>query len=399
MTARIIVEADGGSRGNPGPASYGALIRDADTGVVIAQLGETIGRASNNVAEYRGLIAGLELAREHAPEAEIEVRMDSKLVIEQMAGRWKVKHPQMRPLAIGAQRLAPFGTVWTWVPREMNTAADRLANLAMDAAARGELYDVGAGDSIEPAANQPGDPTPAALEPVSGVGGSELTVPPDNAPGSRNPMLGWSERLGAATTLIFLRHGVTRLTTERKFSGPGGEDPGLTDEGWTQADRAAKALASDGGVDAILASPLQRTRDTASAVSKALDIDVIIEDDFRECAFGDWDGSTFADVQGRWPGEVDHWLSSMDYAPPGGGESIAEVQRRVEGALSRTLASYAGKTVVVVSHLNPIKLSVRYCLDVPLTSVNRMLVAPASFTTLSFYESGPSALRQFSALP
>ena len=66
--------------------------------------------------------------------------MDSKLVIEQMAGRWKVKHPDLRPLAIEAQRLAPFGTVWTWMPREQNKHADRLANLAMDAAARGEVY-------------------------------------------------------------------------------------------------------------------------------------------------------------------------------------------------------------------------------------------------------------------
>ncbi|MDN5855245.1 MAG: reverse transcriptase-like protein, partial [Actinomycetia bacterium] len=87
MTAprRVIVEADGGSRGNPGDAAYGALIRDADTGEVISENAETIGIATNNVAEYRGLIAGLELVAEHAPEAEVEVRMDSKLVIEQMA--------------------------------------------------------------------------------------------------------------------------------------------------------------------------------------------------------------------------------------------------------------------------------------------------------------------------
>jgi probable phosphoglycerate mutase len=81
------------------------------------------------------LIAGLEMARELDPTAALEVRMDSKLVIEQMSGRWKVRHPGMRPLAIRAQQLAPFGTVWTWVPRENNRDADRLANLAMDEAA------------------------------------------------------------------------------------------------------------------------------------------------------------------------------------------------------------------------------------------------------------------------
>ena len=133
MTAtNVIIEADGGSRGNPGPAGFGALIRDADSGEVIAEAAESIGRATNNVAEYSGLVAGLELAGKVAPDAEIEVRMDSKLVIEQMAGRWKIKHPDMRPLAIKAQSLAPFGTLWTWVPRAQNQAADRLANLAMD---------------------------------------------------------------------------------------------------------------------------------------------------------------------------------------------------------------------------------------------------------------------------
>ena len=128
----VIVEADGGSRGNPGPSAYGAVLKDADTGEVIAERGETIGVATNNVAEYRGLIAGLELAAEHAPEAEIEVRMDSKLVVEQMAGNWKIKHPSMKPLAIEANRLAPTGTTYTWVPRAENAHADRLANEALD---------------------------------------------------------------------------------------------------------------------------------------------------------------------------------------------------------------------------------------------------------------------------
>ena len=99
---------------------------------MIAERAERIGVATNNVAEYRGLIAGLELYHEHADGAELEVRMDSKLVVEQMAGRWKVKHPSMRPLALQANRLAPPGTRWTWVPREENRHADRLANLALD---------------------------------------------------------------------------------------------------------------------------------------------------------------------------------------------------------------------------------------------------------------------------
>src|SRR6201990_492560 len=126
MTAAgVVLEADGGSRGNPGPAAYGAVLKDAATGEVIAEDGTTIGVATNNVAEYSGLIAGLRLAEEFAPEAEIEVRMDSQLVVEQMSGRWRIKHPDMRPLATEANRLAPFGTTYTWIPRESNQQADR----------------------------------------------------------------------------------------------------------------------------------------------------------------------------------------------------------------------------------------------------------------------------------
>ncbi len=128
----VLVEADGGSRGNPGNAAYGAVLKDADSGEVIAERAERIGVATNNVAEYRGLIAGLELYREYADGADLEVRMDSKLVVEQMSGNWKIKHPSMRPLAVEANRLAPLGTTYTWVPRERNKHADRLANEALD---------------------------------------------------------------------------------------------------------------------------------------------------------------------------------------------------------------------------------------------------------------------------
>jgi len=137
MKRRLLVEADGGSRGNPGAAGYGAVVRDAVTGEVLAEVSESIGRATNNVAEYSGLIAGLRAAGRIAPGAAAEVRMDSKLVVEQMSGRWKIKHPDLRALAAEAGQAArALGRVtYTWVPRERNTSADRLANQAMDAAA------------------------------------------------------------------------------------------------------------------------------------------------------------------------------------------------------------------------------------------------------------------------
>jgi probable phosphoglycerate mutase len=399
--AHVIVEADGGSRGNPGPAGYGALIRDAGSGQVIAEAAESIGHATNNVAEYRGLIAGLELYLEHTPDATLEVRMDSKLVIEQMSGRWKVRHPGMRPLAIRAQQLAPFGTVWTWVPRENNRDADRLANLAMDSAARGETV------RLDPPGRQyPGDTTPEAFEPP-GSGPDALPAGPPGTPaagarravrGAGHPLLGWVGGLGDATTVILLRHGVTAHTAERRFSGPGGEDPGLNSEGVEQVRRAATSLARGGGIDAIVSSPLRRTLESAAEVGIALETEVVVQDGFREASFGEWDGLTVAEVEERWPTELEAWVGSPDVAPPGG-ESMTSVRERVERSLEETLVSHRGRTVVVVSHVNPIKLAVRYCLDAPFDVVNRLLVAPASLTTLSFYESGASALRQFSALP
>jgi probable phosphoglycerate mutase len=138
LTRRLVVEADGGSRGNPGPAGYGAVVRDAATGEVLAEVSDSLGRATNNVAEYSGLIAGLRAAARVARGADVEVRMDSKLVVEQMSGRWQIKHPDMRPLAAKARDTArALGRVsYTWVPRTRNAHADRLANQAMDAAAQ-----------------------------------------------------------------------------------------------------------------------------------------------------------------------------------------------------------------------------------------------------------------------
>ncbi|MBA3309436.1 MAG: bifunctional RNase H/acid phosphatase [Nocardioidaceae bacterium] len=364
----VVIEADGGSRGNPGPAGYGALLRDAESGDVIAEAATSIGRASNNVAEYRGLIAGLELYQKHTPDALLEVRMDSKLVVEQMAGRWKVKHPDMRPLAISAQRLAPFGTVWTWVPREQNAHADRLANAAMDAAARGEVYVVG----------QP---------PTAG-----------RTTAATNPRWDWGGQLGAATTLILLRHGLTDHTVAKRFSGFGGQDLCLNDDGRAQAERAAEAVLADGGADAIVTSSMRRTRETAELMSKALGLPVVVDDGFRECAYGQWDGLTWSEVEERWPDELGAWATSTEVRPPGG-ESIVEVQARVEESLVDTVATYTERKVVVVSHVSPIRLAVRYCLDAPLASVNRMQVPPGSLTTLSFYASGAVTLRQFSAMP
>ena len=129
----FVIEADGASRGNPGHASYGTVIRNMNTGEVVVELAAVLGHATNNVAEYRGLVAGLTEVAQLDPNALVEVRMDSKLVVEQMSGRWKIKHPDMRDLAIQAREILPFGNVtYTWIPREDNKHADALANEALD---------------------------------------------------------------------------------------------------------------------------------------------------------------------------------------------------------------------------------------------------------------------------
>jgi ribonuclease HI len=133
VSRRLVVEADGGSRGNPGQAGSGTLVIDPESGEVLAEIGIYVGIASNNVAEYRAMLAGVTKALEIDPHAELHVRMDSKLVVEQMSGRWKIKHPDMADLARQAHAiLAGTEVSFEWIPRLENSRADRLANEAMD---------------------------------------------------------------------------------------------------------------------------------------------------------------------------------------------------------------------------------------------------------------------------
>ena len=131
--ARFILEADGGSRGNPGPGGSGSVLIDAETGEVLEVISRALGNCTNNVAEYTGLVLGLEAALARDPNASVDVRMDSKLVVEQMTGRWKIKHPDMKRLAELARELIGTNPVtFTWVPRAENARADAAANAAMD---------------------------------------------------------------------------------------------------------------------------------------------------------------------------------------------------------------------------------------------------------------------------
>jgi len=131
---RVVVHVDGGSRGNPGPAAAAAVLSTPE-GVVLDEAALTLGRATNNVAEYRGLLLGLERARALGA-TEIDVVNDSELVARQVNGTYKVKHPDMRPLYEEAMRALHGFERWSIrsVPRAQNAAADALVNQALDAA-------------------------------------------------------------------------------------------------------------------------------------------------------------------------------------------------------------------------------------------------------------------------
>ncbi|GAY15714.1 bifunctional RNase H/acid phosphatase [Mycobacterium sp. shizuoka-1] len=347
---KVLIEVDGGSRGNPGPAGYGCVVFSADHGQVLAEHAQAIGVTTNNVAEYRGLIAGLEEARRLGAD-EVGVSMDSKLVVEQMTGRWKVKHPAMAELQQQARALAStFDSVtYQWIPREQNSHADRLANEAMDSAA----------------ADPPGE---------------AVAVPP----------AAWTGNQGAPTRLLLLRHGQTEFSRQRRYSGRG--NPELTETGRGQADAAARYLAQRGGIDAVISSPLQRAYDTASAAATALGLDVSVDADLIETDFGAWEGLTFAEAHERDPDLHRNWLRDTSLRPPAG-ESFEDVAERVQRARARIIAENAGRTVLLVSHVTPIKTLLRLALHAGPSILHRLHLDLASLSIAEFYPDGGSSVR------
>jgi broad specificity phosphatase PhoE/ribonuclease HI len=353
----VVVEADGGSRGNPGPAGYGAVVFDTSTRAVLAHANEPIGRATNNVAEYRGLIAGLQAARGLGARR-VSVRMDSKLVIEQMSGRWQVKHADMKPLHREASVLAQtFDEIsFEWIPREQNKYADRLANEAMDRAAG----------------------KPVRSEPSAGSASGAV------GPESR----AWLPPTGQPTQLVLVRHGATDHSAERRFSGRNALP--LNDVGKRQA--AALAARSYGDVAAVVSSPLLRTMQTAEAIAAPLGLDVETVDDLAETDFGAWEGLTFAEARANNPTDLDAWLASPDVAPPGG-ESFAAVGRRVRRGREAVIAAHPDAIVVVVTHVTPIKSLVRFALDAPPSAMFRLHLDTASVSIVDYFRSGSSSVR------
>ena len=364
---KVVVEADGGSRGNPGPAGFGCVVFSADRTTVLAEHKHFIGQTTNNVAEYRGLIAGLEEARRLGAN-EVAVSMDSKLVVEQMSGRWKVKHPGLAELHQQARALASTfdGVTFGWIPRERNAHADRLANEAMDAAG---LDSAGLDSAGLDTAGTAGDPPPDAV-----------AVAPS----------AWTGNRGGPTRLLLLRHGQTELSVQRRYSGRG--NPELTEVGRSQAADAARYLAQKGGIAAVISSPLHRAHATATAAADALGLNVAVDENLTETDFGEWEGLTFPEAAKSHPDVHGRWLRDTSLAAPGG-ESFDEVGQRVHRARDRIVAEYPGATVLVVSHVTPIKTLLRLALDAGPSILYRMHLDLASLSIAEFYPDNGASVR------
>ena len=201
---------------------------------------------------------------------------------------------------------------------------------------------------------------------------------------------GWLQTLGPATTTLLLRHGETPLSGERRFAGRG--DIPLTGTGLKQAAAAAARLAARGGLDLIVTSPLKRTRQTASAVAAATGVPVVVGDGWMETDFGEWEGLTQAEAERRWPEQMAAWLTDTGIAPPGG-ESFAATSDRVLAALGSLLAEYAGATVLVVSHVTPMKILLLHALLAPPAALRRMLLDVACLCEIDWYRGGTGVVR------
>jgi probable phosphoglycerate mutase len=370
MVRTLVIEADGGSRGNPGTAGSGAVVIDQTTGIVIREIARFIGIASNNVAEYIALIAGLEAALDIDSNADIEVRMDSKLVIEQMSGRWKIKHPDMIQLGMQVQDLVRGKKVsWQWIPREQNFRADALANKAMD-----ELSDSESSGLVT---------STAAINRLS----SSVTEFNESGPSSVRSPIDVTKPL---TTIVLVRHGRTALTEARKISGGDGDDPDLSEVGVLDANAVATALGQIGSkgswqrigpISAIVSSPMKRARQTAEVIAKHHGLKVTENENLREISFGDWDGLSHEEAQQKDSTLWQSWRGSWSVSPPNG-ESLEVFDQRLQLARQQITERHTGKTVVVVAHVMPIRGFLRWAFDAAAAAYWRPQVAPCSISII-----------------
>lgn len=203
--------------------------------------------------------------------------------------------------------------------------------------------------------------------------------------------LGWDNPPEESTTTVLLRHGDTRLSPEHRFSGLC--DLPLSADGARQARAAACRLAKGSPIDAVVSSPLRRAAATADIAATELGLTAIVDDDLRETDFGDWEGLTLAEIQQRWPAAATAWRHDPDQAPPGG-ESFAETARRVNLACDRLLRDRGGQTILLVTHVTPIKILLCRALGVPLGTVYRLYLGSACISEIRWHDRGFAAVHR-----
>lgn len=362
---KLIIYADGGSRGNPGIAGSGTVVYAADGTTVLREIVYVVGKkASNNVAEYHGLLRGLEAAVELGAD-DVDFYMDSRLVVEQMNGRWKIKHPDMKQLGLQAQKLMQqLGAVHlSWVRRNDNKVADALSNEAMDAAAKGHAPGVvDRGDAPDNVGDEPDA---------------------EKSPATTGTHASWTGATCQPTTLILVRHGQTSYSAEHRYCGH--SDIALTETGMRQAAASATAVAERGDIDLVVSSPLQRCQVTAKMIAEKTGAQLETHDALIEANFGNWEGLTFQQAQDDDAELHDAWITDASLTPPEG-ESLAQVHRRVREFRKQLVAQHPGKTIAVVSHVNPIKSLIRQGLNAGPATFSHLFLDLASIAVVKFYD-------------
>jgi probable phosphoglycerate mutase len=305
-----------------------------------------------------------------------------------MCGRWKVKHPDMIPLAARARELVgQFDDVtFEWIPRLRNKRADKLANEAMDA--RDEAVERVDPAEFEGAKADTAPPESVVTAPIPEPDDAAATNSTDKE--SATPTPGWTGAIGRPTRLLLLRHGQTALSVERRYSGRG--NPPLTELGRDQAQRAARWVAAKGGITAVVCSPLGRARETAEAAAHALGLEVEIHEGLIETDFGEWEGLTFAEASARDPEVHGRWLGDVSVPPPGG-ESFDQVRARIEAVRDDLVARYPAANVLVVTHVTPIKTLLQMALGVGPSLLYRLHLDLASLSIAEFYPDGGASVR------
>lgn len=348
----LILYADGASRGNPGEASLGAVL--FQNGIELARISERLGVRTNNYAEYSAVIAGIKFVVEHDLGPDLLIRMDSKLVVEQLSGRWKINHPELKELAAEAQRyLRQLNAKLEWIPREQNALADEAANQALDGS--------GATEVSEPTA-------------IAKVQPSSIRAP----------------RVQTEPTVVYLvRHGHTASTESALISGSS-DNPPLSELGRIEAKAAGSAvsdLAERFGLpspELVVHSDLVRTQETAEQMSKSLSKPARPDSRLREISFGDWERVSMSELESYSPQEVAAWRGSVSKKPPGG-ESILELEARVLRSLDDLINEFRGGAVVLVAHMMPLRAIAKRALGAPESAHWSLQFAPGSVSVLRFF--------------